>query len=341
MLHGIDVSNLQGNVDWSTHKSLAFAFAKATEGIGFRDALFPHNWQGMKSNGIVRGAYDFAHPANDPVAEADYFISYVRSQGLGAGDMLALDLEVTDGLRPAAVASYATRWCQRVSTHTNIKPIVYTFLSFAQAGNCDGLGGYPLWIAEPSALPGQPAVPAPWHTWAFHQYANTPVDQDVLNGTAAELAALGMPAGGSKEETVQRLCVLGLGGGAPPAVIPANSDTAVSYNVTYLDPDKLHAADGFSIVPKTARDYHLWARCTIQGLQAGDQVSLQFARYGIGNGLLANEIHREDRIGDGNPIAHSLYCFDLLDTMHGVRFSIINRNSYPVTVTASQFRLAI
>lgn len=341
MLHGIDVSNLQGNVDWSAYRNLDFAFAKATEGIGFRDALFPHNWHGMKSNGIVRGAYDFAHPANDPVAEADYFFTYVQAQGLSAGDLLALDLEVTDGLGPAAVASYARRWCQRVTARANVKPVVYTFLSFAQAGNCAGLGAYPLWIAEPSAPQGQPTVPGPWRSWAFHQYANTPVDQDVFNGTAGGLAGLGIPAGVAKEETVQRLCVLGLGGSAPPAVIPANSDTAINYNVTFLDPNNLRGADGYSIVPNTVRDYHLWARCTIQGLLVGDRVTLQFARYGIGNGLIVNEIHHEDKVGDGNPITLGLYCFDILDTSHAVRFSVINRNGYPVTVTASQLRLAI
>jgi lysozyme len=341
MLHGIDVSNAQGNVNWNANRGLSFAFAKATEGIGFKDAFFPQNWRGMKSVGLVRGAYDFAHPANDPVAEADFFLSYVRAQGLGTGDLLALDLEVTDGLAPAAVASYATRWCAHVTARAKVKPVVYTFLSFAQAGNCAGLGGYPLWIAEPGVTPGKPSVPAPWRSWTFHQYANTPVDQDLFFGTAAQLAAIGVPApvGPPQEETVQRLCVLGLG--SPPQVIPANTDTALKYNVAFLDPNQLHAADGYSIVPKIARDYHLWARCSIQDLPAGQRVSLQFARYGIGNGLFASEIHHEDRIGDGNPITLGLYCFDTLDTLHAVRFSIINHNSVPLTVTASQFRLAI
>ncbi len=339
MLHGIDVSNNQGVVNWGNYRTLDFAFAKATEGIGFQDGDFPQNWRGIKANGLVRGAYDFAHPGNDPVAEADYFLSYVRAQGLGPGDLLALDLEVTDGVSPAGVASFAQRWCAHVAGVAHVQPVVYTFLSFAQQGNCAGLGGYPLWIADPSSPEGRPTVPGPWRTWAFHQYANSPIDQDVFNGTASQLAALGV-GGGSKEETVQRLCVLGMSAATNEA-IPANSDQAIKYEVVYLDPNGLRSSDGYSIVPKVSRDYHIWARCAIAGLKAGNRVSLQFGRYAASNGAFVNEIHHEDRVGDGNPVMVGLYCFDTLDTTHRVRFSVVNHNGYPVTVSAAQFRLAI
>ena len=75
----------------------------------------------------------------------------VRAHGLKAGDLIALDLEASDGLSPARVSEYARNWCADVERATGHTPIVYTFLSFAEQGNCAGLGHYPLWIAEPSA----------------------------------------------------------------------------------------------------------------------------------------------------------------------------------------------
>ena len=44
---------------------------------------------------------------------------------------------------------------------------VYTFISFATGGNCDGLG-YPLWLAYPSTA--APASPPPWHRLTFWQW---------------------------------------------------------------------------------------------------------------------------------------------------------------------------
>ena len=90
------------------------------------------------------------------------------------------------------MAEYARNWCADVQQATGHTPIVYTFLSFAQQGNCAGLGHYPLWIAEPSAPAGRPVVPRPWLTWKFHQYGTTrvgtnTVDVNVFNGDTAAL----------------------------------------------------------------------------------------------------------------------------------------------------------
>lgn len=206
---GIDLSSYQPSFDWSTEKGrISFAFIKATEGTTITDPDFAASWQQAHDLGIVRGAYHFAHPANGAATEAQAFLAVVEAHGLKAGDLLALDLETADGLSPARVAEYARNWCADVHQATGHMPIVYTFLGFAQAGNCAGLGGYPLWIAEPSYPPGKPAVPQPWSTWAFHQYGTTQVgsdtvDVDVFNGDTAALEAFANPAPQSVEEEVQ------------------------------------------------------------------------------------------------------------------------------------------
>ncbi|MFI5064612.1 MAG: glycoside hydrolase family 25 protein [Streptosporangiales bacterium] len=206
---GVDVSNFQPSFDWQAEKGrISFAFIKATEGTTFTDPDFGTNWRQSGAIGLVRGAYHFGHPGNPAAAEVSAFLAVVRAQGLHSGDLLALDLETTDGLQPAQVASYAQAWCDGVARATGHTPVVYTFLSFAQQGNCAGLGKYPLWIAEPSAPAGRPSVPGPWTTWHFHQYGTTrvgsnTVDADVFNGDTAALHAFANPAPAPQEDDVQ------------------------------------------------------------------------------------------------------------------------------------------
>jgi lysozyme len=246
---GIDVSNAQGpSFDWAAERGrISFAFIKATEGITYIDPDFARNWQQAREIGVVRGAYHFGHPADAPDSAAGAFLAEVRRQGLEAGDMLALDLEVTDGRTPAEVSAFARAWCAYVAGAAGRKPVVYTNQSFAEAGNCAGLGGYPLWIAEWSAPAGQPSVPAPWTGWAFHQYTDSPVDQDVFHGDEAALRAFaGLQQPSPKEEEVQS-GQLNNGANAITIVsVPWNSATNIAFGCDNgrqgLPPAKLRVA---------------------------------------------------------------------------------------------------
>lgn len=232
---GVDVSNFQPSFGWQAEKGrISFAFIKATEGTGFTDPDFATNWRQAAAIGVVRGAYHFAHPKDPASAEISHFLSVVRAQGLHPGDLLALDLETADGLPPAQVAAYAQAWCAGVAQATGRPPVLYTFLSFAQQGNCAGLGRYPLWIAEPSAPAGRPTVPAPWKSWTFHQYGTTKVgsntvDVDVFNGDAAALRAFANPSPASQEDDVQS-GALSNGANAVTAIaLPKGSAQAIRF----------------------------------------------------------------------------------------------------------------
>ena len=221
---GIDLSSYQPSFDWSAEKGrISFAFIKATEGTTITDPDFAVNWRQAGDLGIVRGAYHFGHPKNGAATETRAFLAVVQAHGLKAGDLIALDLEASDGLSPARVAEYARNWCADVHRATGLTPIVYTFLSFAEQGNCAGLGHYPLWIAEPSAPAGRPVVPRPWSTWTFHQYgtarvgSNT-VDVNVFNGDTAALKKFANPAPSPKEETEVQTGYLNNGASAVTAI---------------------------------------------------------------------------------------------------------------------------
>src|SRR5690242_3560234 len=76
---GVDVSNNDGGVNWTSIRGggYTFAWAKATEGTTFHDSYYPGNMSNGKAAGVLMGAYDFARPAgNCPGSEANYFWSY-------------------------------------------------------------------------------------------------------------------------------------------------------------------------------------------------------------------------------------------------------------------------
>ena len=233
---GIDLSSFQPSFNWAAEKGrISFAFIKATEGMTIRDPTFAANWQAAKAIGIVRGAYHFGHPKNGAANDSRAFLATVRAHGLQAGDLLALDLEASDGLSPQRVSEYARNWCSDVHRATGHTPIVYTFLDFAHQGNCAGLGHYPLWIAEPSAPRGRPVVPQPWSTWKFHQYGTTrvgtnTVDVNVFNGDTAALKRFANRAAKPKEETDVQSGSLNNGASAVTAIaIPFGSAKEIGF----------------------------------------------------------------------------------------------------------------
>ncbi|MEU4546063.1 glycoside hydrolase family 25 protein [Nonomuraea dietziae] len=194
VLHGIDVSNWQGSVHWGDHADdgVSFAFAKATEGVTYTDKWFDRNWQRMRENWLVCGAYHFARPKGNPADQARHFLRTIQQAGgLRRGDLVALDLESHDDLPADEVAAFARRWCRTVERHTGMRPFIYTHAWFAREGNCAGLGEYPLWIASPGRPKGDPVVPSPWRGWKIHQYENSPLDRNVFHGSREDLTRLG------------------------------------------------------------------------------------------------------------------------------------------------------
>jgi lysozyme len=105
VVQGVDVSDYQGTVDWPTVKSsgIDFAIARISDG-SYLDTEFSTNWSGMKSAGLVRGAYQYFEPGEDPSTQASIVVSAVGV--LGAGDLpVTADMETTGGQTPATVAA--------------------------------------------------------------------------------------------------------------------------------------------------------------------------------------------------------------------------------------------
>ncbi|WP_327104512.1 glycoside hydrolase family 25 protein [Nonomuraea glycinis] len=192
LTYGQDVSNHQPHHDWNASPA-KFGIIKATEGVTFRDRTFARHWQKLDAKGIVRGAYHYGHPGNDPIAEAEHFLSMVNSQPAKPGDLLVLDLETTDGRSVAQVNRWAKTWLAHVKAKTGTTPMFYSGWKFANTYG-KGLAEYPLWVAHYSKAKGTVTPPADWKSWAIHQYSDNPVDQNVSPLTPRQLRALGRTA---------------------------------------------------------------------------------------------------------------------------------------------------
>lgn len=180
---GIDVSHLQGQIDWLrvAQAGISFTFAKATEGASFVDPLFSTNWNGMRDAGIVRGAYHLFHPATPVAAQVDNFVRTVGA--LAANDLPpVLDLEeVTTAagdewqqIPPGQRVPLAMNWLQSVEDRLGRRPIIYTRLGFvsSELPGAGPLAQYPLWIAHYTTQPS-PAIPSIWPKWTFWQYSQS------------------------------------------------------------------------------------------------------------------------------------------------------------------------
>ncbi len=210
---GVDVSVYQGTVGWGAvrRSGRSFAIARVSDGLTHPDSRFAANWAGMKSAGLVRGAYQFFRPGQDAVAQADLLLRAVGT--LGRGDLApVIDVEVLDGKSGAAVAQQVGKWVQHVAAATGRTPIIYTAPGFwAGLSGTSGFAREKLWVANWGV--SCPSVPAPWKAFELWQSADNArvagisglVDGDVFNGSIARLhdLAAGAPdqAGEAVDET--------------------------------------------------------------------------------------------------------------------------------------------
>jgi GH25 family lysozyme M1 (1,4-beta-N-acetylmuramidase) len=199
---GIDVSIYQHAVNWSAVKGsgVEFAIARVSDGTGSIDSTFAGNWAGMKAAGLIRGAYQYFEPGQDPTAQANLVIARVGR--LGIGDLpVMLDVEATGGQSPATITARIHTWVDAITAGTGKVPFIYTGAYFwdasVRSADFAGLALNVAWYGTDC-----PGAPSAWNGWTFHQFTSSAhipgvtggVDADVFNGTLAQLQAFAGPA---------------------------------------------------------------------------------------------------------------------------------------------------
>ncbi len=202
-ISGIDISHFQGDeIDYLNKKGsqLDFVICKATEGLTYTDPDFKTNWKSIQQQGFVRGAYHFYHCADDPVQQANYFLTTV-------GTFLDTDLppivdfeenSIDKNCNKSTIQKNLLQFLTILEQKTGKKPILYTDTNIGNSEiNNPDFSSYSLWIADYNAGTA-PKVPSVWKTksWTIWQktqnysldsYTN---DFDVFNGSNEDFAKL-------------------------------------------------------------------------------------------------------------------------------------------------------
>jgi lysozyme len=199
-VYGIDISKYQGDeIDFITRKqdTLTFIICKATQGVTIRDPEFSNNWKTITAKGFIRGAYHFYQSQDDPVKQAQFFLSVVDSfsrQGFAP----IIDFEeasISNTLSVSQIQNNLLTFLKQIEQRTGRTPIIYTdnntgnrYLTVAAFAN------YPLFIADYNNT-ASPVLPGAWKNKQWHLWQksesymlnSTQDDFDVFNGGLQEL----------------------------------------------------------------------------------------------------------------------------------------------------------
>lgn len=164
MVKGIDVSTLQGNVNWSAVRrdGVDFAMIKATQGRGygaltkqlraFGDSKFAKNIAGATGAGIKCGVYHFftATTEADAEYEANYFLAKIRPHEPQIDLWAAIDVEggYLLGLSRSALTGLVKRFLDIVES-AGYSPMLYINPDFLiNRVNASEFTDVPIWLAH-------------------------------------------------------------------------------------------------------------------------------------------------------------------------------------------------
>lgn len=170
---GIDVSSYQDTQP--SVNGLSFVFAKVTEGLSYVNPKWQTQIQTARDSNLVLGLYHYPHIHNDPVAEADYFLSQFTNE---PGYILILDWEAYgQSVTHDQLVSYKNAWISHVKSKCPNNPVIVYMNEDYLNNYDDGNHGDGLWIATAGKPAGSPGV----NGWIVHQYSDSPIDSDFAN----------------------------------------------------------------------------------------------------------------------------------------------------------------
>lgn len=201
LIKGIDVSVIQGNIDWPSVVAAGYQFVICRCGVGNEaggvfhgcDSMYAKNIAGARAAGLKVAAYHFVYPlpplasqpTRDPKVQAQMHVN-----DAGDAPVICCDLEWPEqqnwtkwGCTGPQIVQWTMDYLQEYERLSGIRPIVYTYPSFAHGIQLppEFAQTYKLWIASYTA---NPAIPAPWTDWVMWQ--NSGGTQKLPDGVAVD-----------------------------------------------------------------------------------------------------------------------------------------------------------
>ncbi len=178
---GIDVSNWQGYIDYSSvrESGIEVVYIKASQGTNIKDAYFDINYENAKANGLKVGFYHFLTATNTEEAEqeARFFASVIS--GKMPDCKLVMDYETFGGVGVQESNEIAQVFLETTKRLTNKDIIIYSDLSNSQSRFSRELAeNYELWLAYYSGEERLREIETRWNNYIGLQYS----DRGRING---------------------------------------------------------------------------------------------------------------------------------------------------------------
>ncbi len=199
--YGIDISKWNGNEasEIPQKDSITFIICKATEGIHKIDRNFKKNWEIIRSNNYILGAYHFYYTSKDPVKQAEHFWLTISSQGqtdiAPIVDIEQRSIPKNANTDPTVIQKNLLIFLEYLEKKCNRTPMIYTELPFADKYLQNKLlSEYPLWLAEYTNA-SEPRLPKTWEKNGYKIWQKRdnyfidsyPTDFDIFYGRKSEL----------------------------------------------------------------------------------------------------------------------------------------------------------
>lgn len=142
-----------------------FVYHKATEGVGYADAMYETRRAMAKKAGLPFGAYHFARPATSSgTDQAKAFLAVAKP---APGDMrVMLDVEDRGTLSQGLLTAWVGEFVAEIRKATGARPLIYTPFDLNDKFYCA------LWAARYSPANTPPVIPKPWSKARVRQFAN-------------------------------------------------------------------------------------------------------------------------------------------------------------------------
>ncbi|MBB1078797.1 glycoside hydrolase family 25 [Limosilactobacillus sp. STM2_1] len=187
-----------GSADWIvTDPHAQGTIVKVSQGTGYLNPKYEYQYSLAKNSGRLLGLYHYAG-GNNPVAEANYFLSHIQDK-LGEA-VLAVDWEQYQNAAWGDT-SWVRRFVDTVHQQTGVWPLIYVQESAIwQVANCVNDCG--LWVAKYASMnwhswqvPTITVNTSPWQAYTLWQFAGDDEDRSIATVDRQGWKQLANPTG--------------------------------------------------------------------------------------------------------------------------------------------------
>jgi GH25 family lysozyme M1 (1,4-beta-N-acetylmuramidase) len=166
------------------------------------DKRFKSHWEGARREGILRGAYHYLFAGQDPIKQADLFISTLGADRGELPPIVDLEDKYNENEPNRKIISTCKAMLDRIEQAVGRKPMIYSRTTYLQDHVSVNRKApawakeYPLWVAQypwvfrADGMPNKnmPTQPEGWSNWLFWQYSEKAIIDGVTDNSGLPTA---------------------------------------------------------------------------------------------------------------------------------------------------------